>query len=146
MIMALTALWTHGNAVEPEAPQQLESITRFGFGTQVKARPGVSKMWFHVPMPTPPFLNGARPKLRRVILLGKSSESSCIRRVHIFDGNDRVQDKSVLICGDNLNFNDECVVQLGSQPIFKGLGISMFVDASTVPFDYFFGAFGADWE
>jgi len=144
--MALTALWTHGNAVIPESPQLLTTINRLGFGTEVKAQQGVSQMWFHVPMPTPAFLNGQRPTLRRVILLGKTDTTSCIRRVHIFDGSDRVQDKSVLICGDNLNFNERCVVQTESQAIFKGLGISMFVDASTVALSYFFAAFGADWE
>ncbi|MER6152584.1 hypothetical protein [Streptomyces hirsutus] len=145
--MALTALWTHGNAVVPESPQQLEKFIQLGFGTDVTSKQGVPKMWFHVPMPTPPLLNGQRPKLKRVALLGKSGDvSSAIRRVHIFDGSDRVQDKGVLISGNNLNFNEGCVVQTGSQPIFKGLGISMFLDASSVPFSYFFAAFGADWE
>jgi hypothetical protein len=144
--MALTALWTHGNAVIPESPQLLTTLNRFGFGTEVKAQQGVSKMWFHVPMPSPIILNGARPKLVRVILLGKTDITSCIRRVHIFDGSNRVQDQSVLICGDNLNFSDRCVVNTNNQPIFRGLGISMFVDASTVALSYFFAAFGADWE
>ena len=145
--MALTALWTHGNAVVPESPQQLEKFARLGFGTDVTSKPGVSTMWFHVPMPTPTLLNGQRPKLKRVILLGKSDNISvAIRRVHIFDGNDRVQDKGVLIAGDNLNINDECIVQTGNQAMFKGLGISMFLDASSIPISYFFAAFGADWE
>lgn len=32
--MALTAMWIHGNALIPEFPNSLESITRRGIGTE----------------------------------------------------------------------------------------------------------------
>ncbi|WP_187644955.1 hypothetical protein [Paenibacillus terrae] len=48
--MAITAMWTHGNAVVPETPELLDQNTRFGFGTQVRLRRGTNQ-WFHAPMP-----------------------------------------------------------------------------------------------
>jgi len=145
-IMALTAMWTHGNAVIPETPELLDKITHLGFGTQVQLRRDTDQ-WFHVPMPSPVILGGVRPKLQRVIILGRSSISDYIRRVHIFDGSTRVQDHSVLICGDKLEFNPDSVVNANNLPIAKGLGISMLVDGSaSASASYFFAAFGADWE
>jgi hypothetical protein len=73
--VALTAMWTHGNAVIPEIPERLEKITRFGFGTELKVRPNVGTQWVHVPMTSPVLLAGARPKLRRVLILSKSSST-----------------------------------------------------------------------
>ena len=144
--MALTALWTHGNAVIPERPDLLEEVSRFGFGTQVRMKPH-TEQWFHVPMPSPVFLNGHRPKLLRVIILARS-DSVNIRKVHIFDGNDRQRERLVAIGGEKLSFNPDSVVDAANLEVFKGLGISMFLDNSTIPTSqsFFFGSFGADWE
>ncbi|EOW9526596.1 DUF6623 family protein [Bacillus cytotoxicus] len=143
--MALTAMWTHGNAVVPETPELLDRYTRLGFGTQVTLRRDTNQ-WFHVPMPSPVILSGVRPKLRRVIILGNSDVSSCIRRVHIFDGSNRMQDHSVLICGNKLEVKPQNTIQTGSLSIYYGLGISMFIESINFSASYFFAAFGADWE
>ncbi|MEV0612096.1 DUF6623 family protein [Nonomuraea sp. NPDC050404] len=142
--MALTAMWTHGNAVIPETPHLLHECTRFGFGTQTKLHRG-TKQWFHVAMPTPVILQGVRPRLKRVFILGRSDVSSCITRVHIFDNNNRVEDRGVLICGDKLQIKPDNTIEL-NHPIFLGLGISMFIDSSTFEASFFFAGFGADWE
>jgi hypothetical protein len=143
-IMALTAMWTHGNAVIPETPNLLSQNTHFGFGTQVKLNHGTTQ-WFHVPMPTPVILGGVRPKLKRIFILGTSDVSSCITRVHIFDNNNRMEDRGVLICGDKLTIKPENTLQL-DRTIFFGLGITMFIDSRNLEASYFFAGFGADWE
>jgi hypothetical protein len=142
--MALTAMWAHGNAVIPETPELLHQCTRFGFGTQVKLHRG-TKQWFHVPMPTPVILGGVRPKLKRVFILGHSDVSSCISRVHIFDNNNRVEDRGVLICGDKLQIKPDNTL-LFDRTIFFGLGITMFIESVTFEASFFFAGFGADWE
>lgn len=145
--MALTAMWTHGNAVIPEIPERLEKITRFGFGTELKVRPNVGTQWVHVPMPSPVLLAGARPKLRRVLILSKSSSTvhQSFDRVHIFDGNDRVQElfHSETFSAD---LTRPKVYNTGQQSIFKALGISMQLPGSSQPYTFFFAGFGADWE
>ncbi len=99
-------------------------------------------------MPTPVVLNGVRPKLVRIIILGKSAPSSVIRRVHVFDGSARLQDHATSIAGDRLEFSQSSVVNTGNVPILKGLGFSMFIESDSGSFEaeYFFAAFGADWE
>ncbi|WP_413789067.1 DUF6623 family protein [Bacillus kandeliae] len=148
--MALTAMWTHGNAVVPETPELLDRFTRLGFGTQVTLRRGTNQ-WFHVPMPSPVLLGGVRPKLRRIFILGNSDVSSCIRRVHIFDGSTRVRDVPKLICGNKLAIGPDNTIEFGYSgqpglPIYYGLGITMFIESATFSASYFFAAFGADWE
>ena len=142
--MALTAMWIHGNALIPEFPNSLESITRRGFGTELTIPRGAGVLWFHVPMPSPVFLAGVRPKLRRVILLCQSGNLGVsITRVHIFDGNDRVQDHPGLFGGD---LSRPSVIETGQQPIVKALGISMQLPSADQRFSFFFAGFGADWE
>ncbi|MEI2358899.1 DUF6623 family protein [Mesobacillus zeae] len=139
-------MWTHGNAVIPETPELLDRFTRFGFGTQVNLKRGTNQ-WFHVPMPTPVLLGGVQPKLRRVFILGNSDVSSCIRRVHLFDGQNRVLDRAVLICGNKLAIRPENTITTGSGiHIFTGLGITMFIESPYASASYFFASFGADWE
>lgn len=142
--MALTAMWVHGNAVVPETPHLLLQHTRFGFGTQVKLQSN-TKQWFHVPMPTPVILGGVRPKLRRVFILGNSDVSSCIRKVHIYDNTNKIEDRNVLICGNKLSIGSENTIQL-NHTVFFGLGITMFIDSTSFEASYFFAGFGADWE
>ncbi|MGW0807854.1 DUF6623 family protein [Nonomuraea sp. NPDC002799] len=146
MIVALTAMWIHGNAVIPETPQLLHQCTRFGFGTQVKLHRN-TKQWFHVAMPTPVIIGGVRPKLKRVFILGNSDVSSCITRVHIFDNTNRLEDRAVTICGDKLAIRTENTIAL-NHTIFFGLGITMFMNSDSGSFEasYFFAGFGADWE
>jgi hypothetical protein len=143
--MALTALWTHGNAVIPERPENLTELTHFGFGMQVRLKP-FTEQWCHVAMPTPAFLNGNRLKLLRVIILARS-EIVNIRSVHAFDGNDRKRTRVVAIGGEKLSFNPDSV-EMDRLEVFKGLGISMLLDNTTLPAPnmFFFGAIGADWD
>ncbi|MGI5271832.1 DUF6623 family protein [Nonomuraea sp. CA-218870] len=142
--MALTAMWTHGNAVIPETPDLLLQCTRFGFGTQVKLKRG-TQQWFHVPMPTPVILAGVRPRLKRIFILGNSDVSSCIRRVHIFDNTNRIEDRGVLICGNKLSITPDNTITMNHGVSF-GLGITMFIDSSSFEASYFFAGFGSDWE
>ncbi|WP_348623022.1 DUF6623 family protein [Paenibacillus peoriae] len=149
--MAITAMWTHGNSVVPETPEGLTQFTRFGFGTQIQTKTGTNH-WFHVPIPTPVLIGGYQPKLKRVFILGNSSVSSCIRMVHLYDGVNKVREQAVYICGNKLAIRPENTITVGTVgtalglSIFTGLSISMFIEAGTFPKDFFFSAFGSDWE
>ncbi|MDL4814017.1 DUF6623 family protein [Actinomadura opuntiae] len=144
-MMALTALWTHGNAVVPETPHLLEEIAYRGFGAYVRLQRG-TQQWFHVPMPTPVFIRDSRPKVRKIMILGKSDVSSCIRKVHVFDNAKRVEDHSVTICGDKLALSSGNTIWPNDLTIYFGLGISMLIDAQTFSAEFNFAGFGADWE
>ncbi|MBB3724448.1 DUF6623 family protein [Nonomuraea dietziae] len=142
--MALTAMWTHGNAVIPETPELLNECKRFGFGTQVKLKRN-TKQWFHVPMPTPVFLGGARQKLKRIFILSNSTAGNeCITRVHIFDNNNLIADRGVFICGNRLTISSSNTI-LMDHTINFGLSVTMFIDA-VFDVTFFFAGFGADWE
>ncbi|MEV0388180.1 DUF6623 family protein [Nonomuraea sp. NPDC050643] len=141
--MALTAWWIHGNAVVPETPHLVQTV-KFGFGTQFKLQRG-TQQWFHVPMPTPVILGGARPKLKRIFILGQSDVSSCITKVHIYDNTNRVEERTPTICGDLLAIKPQNTIQL-NHTIFFGLGITMFIDSRNFDASFFFAGFGSDWE
>ncbi|WP_265939435.1 DUF6623 family protein [Bacillus thuringiensis] len=149
--MAITAMWTHGNVVVSETPEGLTQFTRFGFGTQVRTKTGTNH-WFHAPMPTPVLQNGYRPKLKQVFILGNSSISSCIRMVHLYDGVNKVREQAVFICGNKLAIQPDNTISVGTVGtaqglnIFTGLSISMLIEAGSHPKDFFFSAFGSDWE
>jgi hypothetical protein len=154
--MAITAMWTHGNVVVPEFPEQLDQFTRFGFGTQVQTKRGTNH-WFHAPLPTPVLIGGHQPRLKRVFILANSTISDCVRKVHIYDGAKLVQERNVFICGNKLTIQRDNTIDFtspasGTIPafpgifIFNGLGITMHIDAGTTPKRFFFAAFGADWE
>ncbi|OAB43234.1 hypothetical protein PGLA_09580 [Paenibacillus glacialis] len=157
--MVFTALWTHGNAVVPESPEQLDQFTRYGFGTQVQTKTGTNH-WFHVPMPSPVLTGTYRPKLLRVFILSNSDISSCISKVHIYDGSRLVTERNPLICGNKLTIQNDNAIHFATPPsgpggiipafpglpIYYGLGITMLIDAGTFPKRFFFAAFGADWE
>lgn len=50
--MLKQASWTHGNSVVVEQPENLSSIHRFGWGTDLLFIPGRAS-WCHIPIPTP---------------------------------------------------------------------------------------------
>ena len=53
-----------------------------------------------------------------------------------------------MIGGDRLEFSQDSVVGTSNLQIFKGLGISMFIESDSGSFEaqFLFAAFGADWE
>jgi len=92
-----TASWVHGNAVVAEQPAEDDGnvfeFNHFGWGTQIVLRPG-SARWFHIPIPTPVFLDGKRMKLIRVFLQWEQirgfAHSAHIEDAHLWDGRNRI--------------------------------------------------------
>lgn len=96
-----TASWVHGTAVVMESPGDLGSyvfeFVHFGWGTQIKVRPGHSG-WYHIAIPTPVILDNRRMKLHRVFLQWRqiSGYPNCgyIEDAHLWDGQTRVARRS----------------------------------------------------
>ena len=83
-IMSFQASWIHGNALTVENPENLNRVGHFGWGADMDVKHGKSS-WFHIALPTPVIVAGARSKLIRVFLMFKSEVGS-IRNVHVYDG------------------------------------------------------------
>lgn len=84
-----TASWVHGNAVVAQS-SDLFSFEKYGWGTQIVMRPGQS-CWFHIPVPTPEILDGARMQLiRAFIQLRFEGPGGILDELHLWDGDRRV--------------------------------------------------------
>lgn len=82
--MAMQAVWTHGNALTIENPENLSSAMRFGWGTDVTMQAGKGS-WFHIPLASPVIVGGTRSQLQRVFIMFKN-ESGSINNIHVYDG------------------------------------------------------------
>jgi hypothetical protein len=108
--MALHQSWAHGNAfAPPELPAnglypvdnvRWTDITglRRGWGSFWLGQPGTSN-WFHVPIPTPTIVEGARVQLQRVFVLFTAGDTTAtaagqsganITNIHVWDGPNRI--------------------------------------------------------
>jgi hypothetical protein len=96
--MSLQAFWVHGNAVQPEYPDRLESFTRKGWGTVLKVKPKTNN-WIHIPFTTPVLIDGVRPTLKKVFIFYKTQDV-LIDRLHIYDGKKKVRSSEVFWKGD----------------------------------------------
>jgi hypothetical protein len=151
--MSLTAMWSHGNSVIVETPENLASDRRFGFGADMQIKVG-KDCWIHASMPTPVILGGRRPKLVRVLILfttGKPGGAG-LKELHIFDGNNRIHVHSQTAAGEHLTLSDANIFALPSLQLSFALGISMrwqhslFFPANAPSQQIFIAALGADYE
>jgi hypothetical protein len=133
--MALkAAMWIHGTAAAVEDPNGLipNGIIREGVGTRFFAHSG-SFNWFHMAIPTPVILDGARPKLVKVFVFYRLG-SGRIKNVHIWDGPARVKEFNGLnLWGDHPGSIDASNSWTISPPltIKFGLGISIGIQFNT---------------
>src|SRR5437763_1550612 len=97
--MALYASWVHGNALVIENPGNLTSLGHFGWGTDVRVKPG-KDTWFHIPIPTPVITGGIRTTIQKLFLLF-DSENGSIRNIHIYDGPNKIQEFNGLMLEGN---------------------------------------------
>jgi hypothetical protein len=75
----------HGNIVNPEYPENIDEMSRKGWGTTFWGKEDTTN-WFHVPLSVPNFLEGGRPKLTKVFLFFHNTTRSPVTAVHIYDG------------------------------------------------------------
>jgi hypothetical protein len=109
--MALHQSWAHGNAfAPPEFPSQglyeVDNIRwtdvtglRRGWGSFWRGQAGQSN-WFHVAIPTPTIIEGARVRLQRIFVLftagdttvnSANSSGANITDIHVWDGPNRIK-------------------------------------------------------
>src|SRR4051812_42462796 len=75
----------HGNNVMPEYPENIDEVSRKGWGTTFWGKEDTTN-WFHIPLPVPPLVEGSRRKLTRVFVYFHNTTRSPITAVHVYDG------------------------------------------------------------
>jgi hypothetical protein len=109
--MALHQSWVHGNAfAPPEFPAaglyEVDNVRwtditglRKGWGSFWLGQPGQSN-WFHVAIPTPTIVEGARVRLQQIFVLftagdstatGANASGANITDIHVWDGPNRIK-------------------------------------------------------
>jgi hypothetical protein len=119
----------HGNVAEPEYPEQIDEVSRKGWGATFWGKEATTN-WFHIPFAVPNLLDGVRPKLSRVFLYFHNTSRSPITSVHLYDGTKLLRGFDQLtLFGDHARsadrgntFNLETPTELSS-----GLGVSVSV-------------------
>jgi len=158
--MAQTSvIWVHGNAIEPEQPENLMHFARKGWGAQCKGMSGTTH-WFHFPICSPSVLEGSPMYLSKLYLMynttpeGASELHPVITNVHVYDG------RTLAMSFDNLSLSgvhDETVAAdntLAINPalrIANGLGLSVAVrfplreGEESIGYEVLFTAAGAEF-
>jgi hypothetical protein len=129
--MLKQASWTHGNSVVVEQPENLSSIQRSGWGTDLLFIPGGAS-WCHIPIPTPVIMNDQRANVQNLFLLFECSTEGSIRQVHIWDGSILVQQfNDINLEGDHTGVDASSTFTLGSpHQVSFGMSISFRFQAS----------------
>jgi hypothetical protein len=153
----LTTVWVHGNVVQAETPEMLQTTSRAGWGTTFRGKSG-KFVWFHLPLPTPTMLDNRHIEVEKIYLLFKVNGAS-IRNIHLYDGPRQVKAFDNLIANANVDLTGSIVpgntwAFAPAIPVNFGLGISVGVQfsvlfdggSSSVPFDVLFTAAGADYR
>jgi hypothetical protein len=137
----VTALWTHGNAVTVESPENLKLVRHIAWATELYFIPGRAS-WAHIPLPTPVILGDVPSKLIRFFLMFRVPKNDGrIRSVHLYDGPARIRAFDGLgQNGEHWNRIDGANTFTLDQPyeVTQGLGISFLFQAdigidSTIP-------------
>lgn len=141
-MVGFTASWAHGNAVVAEEPPVNDGglfyFNRKGWGTVIQMRPGFSR-WFHIPIPTPVWLDSRRLMLIRAFIqwrqAGGYPRSIYFSDVHLYDGQNMVAALS------NRDFKDHPDVVLDGhttfelfRPMFWQFGASLSFHLSALPY------------
>jgi hypothetical protein len=168
--MALHQSWVHGTAF---APPELPSVgvdevdnnrwtdltgLRQGWGTTWQGVANQSA-WFHVAIPTPAIIEGARVQLNQVYVLwsagdataaGWSDAGALITDVHVWDGPNRIKTFGTFrVFGNHATQRDsDNTFVLPARPqISFGVGISVRAEFKNVGNQLvWFSAAGADFE
>jgi hypothetical protein len=167
--MALHQNWAHGTAFAPaEEPSGLNEVSgidwtdvlglRRGWGAFWEGKPG-NAHWFHVSIPTPAIIEGARVRLLRIYVLflagdpnvsSPGSAGANITDIHVYDGPNRIATFGTFnLSGDRragIQGGNTFAVQARPQ-ISLGVGISVRASFSNVGQQLIgFSAAGADFD
>lgn len=89
--MGMQTTWTHGHAVVVEDAGQYSSIRYRGWGTELNyGSPGEGDDDYrvcHVPLATPPIIDGAAPTLTKLFVLFETSPNVFVTQIDIWDAN-----------------------------------------------------------
>lgn len=119
----------HGNIVNPEYPENIDEVSRKGWGTTFWGKEDTTN-WFHIPLSVPNFLDGGRPKLTKVFLFFHNTTRSQINAVHVYDGPRLIKAYDNLkLAGDHARVLDRTNAFTIDPPceVLYGLGLSVSV-------------------
>lgn len=96
-----TTMWVQGTIAQVEKPEDLQSFTRYGWGTLFTGKIHESSHlnWFHFPIPTPAIDEGDRVEVTKIFVLYQTSlvvrepiyaHNPIITAVHLWDGPSRI--------------------------------------------------------
>ena len=152
----LYSFWTHGNVVQPENPNALQSIVRIGWGTQIRGKSGAAS-WFHIAIPTSTELGNRHIQLAAVYLLFKVDGAS-VRNLHVYDGPRKIkafdglpikprEDLTTgIVPGNTWAINPPLAISFGVS-LAINVQFSAIIDGSaTGPLDILFSGAGADFR
>lgn len=148
-------MWVHGTAAEVENPSALDSngVFRDGVGSHFFGR-SESFNWFHIPIPTPVVIDGARPSLVKVFFLFKL-DAGHIKHVDVWNGPFRVRQFDVKLGGNHLEDIDDKNSLAISPPLTISFGLklalgvqfaTLFDPDENAKQDFLIAAAGADFE
>ena len=125
--MALAhAMWIHGNTMQIEHPEHVDSVWRAGFYIRVDGKPGRDN-WFHFAIPTPVIVNDYRLRAGSVLIRFKTgSVDASVRAVHVYDGERPIARHDGLNLAPRQWHTEQFDVP-GNPEIRWGLGISIGV-------------------
>jgi hypothetical protein len=125
----------HGNIVNPEYPENIDEISRKGWGTTFWGKEDTTN-WFHIPLSVPNFLEGGRPKLTKVFLFFHNTSRAPITAIHVYDGPRLIKAYADLrLAGDHARVLDRTNTFTIDPPaeVQYGLGLSVCVQFPASP-------------
>ncbi|MBL8155297.1 MAG: hypothetical protein JNM70_14030 [Anaerolineae bacterium] len=131
------AMWTHGNSVNVEFPDRMQSVQPVGYSVRLKGKPFTNN-WFHFAIPTPVIVDTQRLVVGSVLLRLRVGPGAFVSAVHIYDGEQRIAVHNNLKLAPAGQF---AMLRFDAplHPAVKwGLGISVcvqFVDDANLPPD-----------
>lgn len=127
-------LCVHGNIVQPEYPEQIDEVSRKGWGTTFWGKED-STNWFHIPLSLPIQLDGKKPKLTKAFVYFHNTSRSPITAVHIYDGPRLIKAFDDLRLSGDHGRNPDRANTFTVEPteISFGLGISVCVQFPASP-------------
>ncbi len=120
------AMWVHGNNVQIEYPDRINSLRRAGFHTQIEGELGTDN-WFHFAIPTSVIVNNRRLRVGSVMVVFKTgSADATVRDVHIYDGENKIAQYNSVNLSGNIGFMR---FDVPSHPeVIFGIGVSIGVN------------------
>lgn len=78
--------------MQVEKPAEIASLVRYGWGTEIKqnyrdkAKKERSSNWFHLPIPTPTYLDDDKVDYLHAYLKGEVNDHAYIKKIHVRHG------------------------------------------------------------